>query len=168
LGGDRFIVAAEIGATLIPDLPDLDDARFGRSGAFGIGNNAGVSHLDETGDIEYCEVGGTTANVNTDYCNDEGYVSQLSGGIRLRSGINYNNAFFGLNATPFMGFGYDLGNGPEPGTQFVNERLTYNVGLQLVYQSRATATINYSSFNGGKYHTRKDRDNIALAASYSF
>jgi hypothetical protein len=168
LGGDRFIVAAEIGATLIPDLPDLDDARFGRSGAFGIGSNAGVSHLDETGDIEYCEVGGTTANVNTDYCNDEGYVSQLSGGIRLRSGINYNNAFFGMNATPFMGFGYDLGNGPEPGTQFVNERLTYNVGLQLVYQSRATATINYSSFNGGKYHTRKDRDNIALAASYSF
>jgi len=168
LGGDRFIIAAEFGATYVPGLPDLDDARYGRSGTYGIGDNAGVSHLDETGEIEYCEVGGTTANVSPEYCNDEGFVSKLSGGVRLRSGINYNNAFAGLNATPFLGFGYDIGNGPEPGTQFIDERLTYNIGMQLVYQSRITATINYTSYNGGDYNDRKDRDNIALAANYSF
>jgi hypothetical protein len=168
LGGDRFIVAAEIGATYVPDLPRLDDARYGRSGAFGIGDNAGVNPADTTGAINYCEVGGLTANVNTDSCNDEGFVSQLSGGIRIRSGINYNNAFAGVNMTPYGALAYDLGNGPEPGSQFLDERLTASFGVKFVYQNRAQATVTYTNFSGGDYNDRKDRDNIALAASYSF
>ncbi|MGK0247281.1 MAG: hypothetical protein ACI910_000003 [Oleispira sp.] len=168
LGGDRFIVAAEIGATFIPDLPSLDDARFGRSGAFGVGNNAGIDPDAPSPEFDYCISGGTVANIDASRCNDEGYVSQLSGGIRFRSGINYNNAFAGFNTTPYVGMGYDIGNGPEPGSQFIDERLTVAVGIRVTYQNRAQATFTYTDYSGGDYNDRKDRDNIALAASFSF
>jgi hypothetical protein len=168
MGADRLAVAAEVGATYIPDLPDLDDARYGRSGAYGIGNNDGVYPGAPTEDTDYCLVGGSSANVNSDNCTDEGYTTQLSGGIRLRAGMDYNNAFAGVNMTPNIAISYDQGNGPEPGAQFIDQRLTTAVGVKFVYQNQTQVSVNYTSFDGGDYNTTKDRDNIALSASYSF
>ena len=169
-GADRLAVVAEVGATYVPDLPDLDDARYGRSGTFGIGDNDGVwaSPTDPNANTNYCVDGGTSANVNTDYCNDEGYVTQLSGGIRFRAGMDYNNAFSGVNMTPNVAISYDAGNGPEPGAQFIDQRLTTAIGVKFVYQNQTQVSVNYTQFDGGDYNTVKDRDNIALSASYSF
>jgi len=187
LGADRLALAAEIGATYIPDLPSLDDARYGRSGAYGLGDAAGVdagyaavqaaagaaeSPAVTLGNVDPClsgyGVGKSGANSNSDNCTDEGYVTQLSGGIRLRAGIDYNNAFAGVNMTPNVAISYDQGNGPEPGSQFIDQRLTTAIGVKFVYQNQTQVTVNYTSFDGGDYNTTKDRDNIALAASYSF
>jgi hypothetical protein len=169
LGADRLAVVAEVGATYVPDLPSLDDARYGRSGAFGIGNNDGVYPADPGGGAtDYCIDGGSSANVNLSNCTDEGYVTQLSGGIRIRAGIDYNNAFAGVNMTPNLAISYDEGNGPEPGAQFIDERLTTAIGVKFIYQNQTQVTVNYTNFSGGDYNTTKDRDNIALAASYSF
>jgi len=165
-GADRLAVVAEVGATYVPDLPDLDDARYGRSGAFGIGNNDGV--WDAAPTTNFCVDGGDAANVNSDNCTDEGYVTQLSGGIRFRAGMDYNNAFAGVNMTPNVAISYDAGNGPEPGAQFVDQRLTTAVGVKFVYQNQTQVSVNYTQFDGGDYNTMKDRDNIALSASYSF
>lgn len=166
LGADRLAAVIEVGATYIPDLPDLDDARYGRSGTYGIGNNDGVWDADPT--TNFCVDGGAAANVNTDYCNDEGYVTQLSGGIRFRAGMDFNNAFAGVNMTPNVAISYDSGNGPEPGSQFIDERLTSAIGVRFVYQNQAQVSVNYTQFDGGDYNVVKDRDNIALSASYSF
>jgi len=172
LGADRLAVAAEIGATYIPDLPDLDDARYGRSGAYGLGDAVGVDTIATAAGVDACETGfGPTksgANSNSDNCNDEGYVTQLSGGIRVRAGIDYNNAFAGVNMTPNVAISYDSGNGPEPGSQFIDQRLTTALGVKFVYQNQTQVTVSYTQFDGGDYNTIKDRDNIALAASYSF
>ena len=168
MGADRLAVVAEVGATYVPDLPSLDDARYGRSGTFGIGNNDGVYPGDTTGNINYCEVGGSSANVNTDNCTDEGYVTQLSGGVRFRAAMDYNNAFAGVNMTPKIAISYDKGNGPEPGAQFIDERLTTAIGVKFVYQNQTQVSVDYTQFDGGDYNTTKDRDNIALSASYSF
>ena len=171
-GADRLAVAAEIGATYIPDLPSLDDARYGRSGAYGLGDAVGVDAIATAAGVDACETGFGTgksgANSNPDNCTDEGYVTQLSGGIRLRAGIDYNNAFAGVNMTPNVAISYDQGNGPEPGSQFIDQRLTTAIGVKFVYQNQTQVTVNYTSFDGGDYNTIKDRDNIALAASYSF
>ena len=164
-GADRLAVVAEVGATYVPDLPDLDDARYGRSGAFGIGNNDGVIANDTT---NHCEAPGSGQNANTDYCTDEGYVTQLSGGIRFRAGMDYNNAFSGVNMTPNVAISYDAGNGPEPGAQFIDQRLTTAIGVKFVYQNQTQVSVNYTQFDGGDYNTVKDRDNIAISASYSF
>jgi hypothetical protein len=187
LGADRLALAAEIGATYIPDLPDLDDARYGRSGAFGVGDAAGVDATYSTvqaaagaaatppvtlANVDPCLTGygegQSGANSNTDNCTDEGYVTQLSGGVRLRAGIDYNNAFAGVNMTPNIAISYDQGNGPEPGAQFIDERLTTAIGVKFVYQNQTQVSVNYTQFDGGDYNTTKDRDNFALSASYSF
>jgi hypothetical protein len=187
LGADRLAIAAEIGATYVPDLPDLDDARYGRSGAYGLGDAAGVdvtyagvqaaAGAAETPPVTLANVdpclsgygaGKSGANSNSNNCTDEGYTTQLSGGIRVRAGIDYNNAFAGVNMTPNIAVSYDKGNGPEPGAQFIDERLTTALGVKFVYQNQTQVTVNYTNFAGGDYNTSKDRDNIALAASYSF
>ena len=117
-GADRLAIAAEIGATYVPDLPSLDDARYGRSGAFGLGDAVNVDPVAQAPGADACSVGygdsASGANSNTSNCTDEGYVDQLSGGIRVRAGIDYNNAFAGVNMTPKMSLAYDIGNGPEP------------------------------------------------------
>lgn len=172
LGADRLAVAAEIGATYVPDLPDLDDARFGRSGAFGVGDAVGVDTVATAPGADACINGyGPTksgANSNPSNCTDEGYVTQLSGGIRVRAGIDYNNAFSGVNMRPTFALSYDMGNGPEPGAQFIDERLTTAIGVKFIYQNQTQVSVDYTNFSGGDYNTTKDRDNIALAASYSF
>lgn len=177
LGADRIALAAEIGATYVPDLPDTDDARFGRAGSFGIGNNSNVWNANATTSAtNWCSAAtnpltgaaNSAANPNTDYCTDDGYVDQLSGGIRLRTGFDYNNAFAGVNMTPNLAISYDVGNGPEPGSQFIDQRLTTSLGVKFVYQNQTQVSVSYTDFSGGDYNVLKDRDNIALAASYSF
>jgi hypothetical protein len=172
LGGDRLAVAAEIGATYVPDLPDLDDARYGRSGAFGVGDAVGVDTVATAPGADACVEGYGTgksgANSNPSNCTDEGYVSQLSGGIRVRAGIDYNNAFAGVNMKPNVALSYDKGNGPEPGAQFIDERVTAAIGVKFIYQNQTQVSVNYTNFAGGDYNTTKDRDNIALSASYAF
>ncbi|SIS84198.1 Protein of unknown function [Thalassolituus maritimus] len=166
LGADRLALVGEIGATYIPDLPDTDDARYGRSGAYGIGNNDGV--YAPGGETNYCIDGGTSANVNPDYCTDDGYTTKLSGGIRLRSGLTYNNAFAGVNMTPNLSIAYDKGYGPEPGSQFIDDRLTVGLGVSFLYLNQTSVDVSYTNFSGGKYNQLKDRDNISLSAKYSF
>ena len=179
-GADRLAVVAEVGATYVPDLPDIDDARYGRSGAFGLGDAKGVDDgyaafqgaAGGTGTVDPCltgyGAGQSGANANPDNCTDEGYVTQLSGGIRFRAGMDYNNAFSGVNMTPNVAISYDAGNGPEPGAQFIDQRLTTAIGVKFVYQNQTQVSVNYTQFDGGDYNTVKDRDNIALSASYSF
>lgn len=175
LGGDQLVVAAEIGATHVAGLPSKDVARYGRSGAYGIGDNNGVGGYTVPGDGKgMCSVetlGGnpnTSKNDNTDYCTDEGYVSEWSGGIRLRAGLSYNNAFAGINVTPNINLGYDMGYGPEPGAQFIDKRITYGLGVSFVYMNNASLDITYAGFDGGDYDQMVDRDNVSLAVKYSF
>lgn len=172
LGGDRLAMVAEVGATYLPDLPNRDEARYGRSGAFGLGDAVNVDkHIMPNG-VDACltgyGAGKSGANAIPDNCNNAGYVTQLSAGIRIRAGLDYNNAFSGVNMTPNIAFSYDKGNGPEPGAQFIDDRLTTALGVKFVYQNQTQVSVSYTNFSGGDYNVTKDRDNIALSASYSF
>jgi hypothetical protein len=172
LGADRLAVVGEVGISYIPDLPDTDDARYGRSGAYGIGNNDGV--WAGGGDTNFCtadEFNGkpnSSKNANTDYCTDDGYTTKLAGGVRMRAGLTYNDAFSGVNMTPTLSLAYDKGNGAEPGTQFIDDRLTVGLGVSFLYLNQTSVDIAYTNFSGGKYNQIKDRDNISLSAKYSF
>jgi len=177
MGADRLALVGEIGMTYVDGLPDTDDARFGRSGAYGIGNNDGVWGLNAaTSGTNWCSAdtnpltGGDNSakNANTDYCTDDGYVTELSGGIRLRAAMDFNNAFAGVNVTPKLSVAYDKGNGPEPGAQFIDDRLTTGLSVSFVYQNQTSVDISYTNFSGGDYNVLKDRDNVSLSAKYSF
>ncbi|WP_370248823.1 DUF1302 domain-containing protein [Thalassolituus sp.] len=166
LGADRLAMVGEIGVAYIPELPSTDEARYGRSGAYGIGNNDGV--FAAGGDTNYCIDGGTSANVNTDNCTDDGYVTELSGGVRFRAGLTYNNAFAGMNITPNVNLAYDKGYGPEPASQFIDDRLTAGLGVNFLYLNQTSVDVNYTNYSGGRYNQLKDRDNVSLAVKYSF
>lgn len=167
LGADRISLVSEVGMTYVDDLPDTDDARYGRSGAYGIGDTQGVAVGTPLENLNTC-VTGPGGNVNTSYCNDEGYVNELSGGIRVRATMDFNNAFAGVNVSPRFSLAYDQGNGPEPGAQFINDRLTTALSVSFVYQNRTSVDIGYTNFSGGDYNVVKDRDNVTLSAKYSF
>ncbi len=173
LGADRLTFIAEVGVTHIPDLPSTDDARYGRSGAYGIGDNVGVA--PGTGKWDFCEntttpTGGpnTGANVNPQNCTDEGYVTEWAGGIRVRTSLDYNNVFAGVNMTPSLTLSYDKGYGPEPGSQFIDKRFVYSLGATFVYQNNASLDVAYTGYEGGDYDQMIDRDNVQLALKYSF
>lgn len=177
LGSDRLSLVSEVGVSYIPGLPDTDKARYGRSGAYGIGNNDGVWGLnDTTMATDFCSAavnpltGGVNSgqNANTSNCTDDGYVTKWSGGIRVRAALDYNNAFAGLNVTPVLSLGYDKGNGPEPGAQFIDDRVSTGIGVNFLYLNQTSVEVAYSNFSGGKYNQMKDRDNISLSAKYSF
>ncbi|MEN9465684.1 MAG: hypothetical protein RL217_1865 [Pseudomonadota bacterium] len=175
LGGDQLALAAEVGVTHVAGLPSLDKARYGRSGAYGIGNNGGVGNFLPAGvsaGTDMCSFGtpatNSARNENDSYCTDEGYVTDWSGGIRLRAGLTFNNAFAGVNMTPNINLGYDLGYGPEPGAQFIDKRLSYGVGASFVYLNNTTVDVTYAGFDGGDYDQMIDRDNVSLAVKYAF
>src|SRR5690554_6035791 len=166
LGADQLAFIAEAGVNYVPDLPNKSDARYGRAGAYGIGNTTGGQNACTVGSVA---PGGTALkNLNQDYCSDEGYVSEWSGGVRMRAGLSYNNAFAGINVTPNINLAYDMGYGPEPGAQFIDKRFAYGVGVSFVYMNNATLDVTYADFEGGDYDQMVDRDNISLAVKYSF
>ena len=169
-GADRLALVSEIGMTYVDGLPSLDKARYGRSGAYGIGNNDGVwaNPSDPQAAINYCTDGGSAANVQAKNCTNDGYTTELSGGIRLRASMDYNNAFAGVNVTPTLSVAYDKGNGPEPGAQFLDDRLTTGLGVSFVYLNKTSVDLSYTNFTGGDYNQLKDRDNVSLSAKYSF
>lgn len=158
-GADQLAVVAEAGVNYVPDLPNKSDARYGRSGAYGIGTTTG-------GDV--CSTHPALGNLNKSYCTDEGYVTEWSGGVRVRAGLSYNNAFAGINVTPNINLAYDMGYAPEPGAQFIDKRFAYGLGVSFVYMNNATVDLTYAGFEGGDYDQMVDRDNISLAVKYSF
>ncbi|WP_419812700.1 DUF1302 domain-containing protein [Bacterioplanoides sp.] len=178
---DQLAIVAEVGVNYIPDLPSLDDARYGRHGAYGLGDNAGVWTVNDTvpnpaPNFNYCEGPLPTSNgplpvapnITPKNCNDEGFTDKWSGGLRLRTTLNYNNAFAGVNVAPRLSVAYDQGNGPEPGSQFIDDRLTTGLAVEFVYRNSMSAEIAYTNYSGGKYNILKNHDTLNLSAKYSF
>ncbi|EAT11859.1 DUF1302 domain-containing protein [Bermanella marisrubri] len=186
MGASRLTFATEIGMTHVLDLRSKDEARYGRSGVYGVGSfdpiavGNGAFYTCDANDIS---AGPTTAgstdgtngtngaggsNENPANCTNDGYVDETSGGIRVRASLDYNNAFFGANLRPKIALGYDMNNGPEPGSQFVDGRIQASLGLDFVYLNRYSGGIAYSMFDGGDYNVTSDRDNVSLNLKVTF
>jgi len=183
MGASRLTFISEVGVTYIPDLPDLADARYGRSGTTGMGDFDPVA-ADVTGDgvvdgFFTCDASATNSlsqgvdgeagsNLNPNYCTNDGYVDQTSGGIRVRGILDYPNALFGVNLKPKVALRMDFGNGPEPGSQFIDERIQASVGLDFDYLNKYSGGIAYTAFEGGDYDPLTDRDNVSLNLKVTF
>jgi Protein of unknown function (DUF1302) len=164
MGASRLSLITEFGATYVHDLPDEDEARYGRSGTFGIGTLP-VDGSNFTGD--FCEAG---ANINTNYCNNEGFTTSFSWGYRTRLVWSYLNAFSGINLSPQLAWSHDVqGYAPSPGGNFSEGNKAIGLSLQAEYQNRITGNIGYTNFFGGKpYNELTDRDFVSASVSYSF
>jgi hypothetical protein len=167
MGASRMSFISEVGATYVHGLPSLDEARYGRSGTFGVGP------IERNG-IDICEVGigggGLFANANPDNCVNDGYTTDFSWGYRARAVWNYPNAIAGINLNPQLAFTHDVeGYAPQPGGNFIEGRKSVGISLEAVYQNSITADIGYTNFFGGEpYNELTDRDFVSASVSYSF
>ncbi|MFT7338108.1 MAG: hypothetical protein ACI92B_001437 [Marinobacter maritimus] len=164
MGASRLSLITEFGATYVHDLPSLDEARYGRSGTFGIGTLPLAN-----GDLCKGE-GGTAENINTSYCTNDGFTTDFSWGYRSRLVWNYQNAFAGINLSPQLAWSHDVkGYSPQPGGNFNEGSKAIGLSLEAVYQNKITGNIGYTNFFGGKpYNELTDRDFVSASVSYSF
>jgi len=170
LGASRLSFVSEVGATYVPDLPSLEEARYGRSGAYGIGT---IPDEDaSTGD--WCTAptrdgeNNTARNLNSDYCTNDGFVEELSYGVRARASLDYPNALFGWNFKPQLSIGLDKGTAPEPGGAFVDGRITTGLALNFDYLNAYSAGLAYTMYEGSDYDQLVDRDNVSLNLKVTF
>jgi len=161
-GASRLTFVGEVGATYVHGMKDKSEARYGRSGAFGIGS------FDVPG-VGTCEAG-LAPNINSRNCTNDGYTTSFSWGYRMRAALDYNDVFAGINLTPTLSWSHDVkGYAPEPGGNFVEGRQAVGLSLKAVYLNQYTANLGYTNYFGGKpYNMLKDRDNVSLSVSYSF
>jgi len=158
-GASRLSFVAEVGMTYIHDLPPKSEARYGRSGIYGLGD------FDSTGLATECE----QENINPDNCTTDGFVTDFAWGYRLAGSLMYNNAFMGANLKPTFSWSHDVnGNSLEPGGAFNDEQKAAGLGLTAQYQNNYEASIEYTTYFGGDYNTISDRDNVTASLSYAF
>jgi len=163
MGADRFIIIAEAGATYVHDLPSKSEARYGRSGIYGIGTLE-VEGDDFTGDV--CTEG---ANINPSNCSNDGFTTPFSWGYRALFAWQYQNALAGVNLTPQVFFSHDVkGFAPEPAANFREGDKEIGLALSADYLNAYTAEISYTSYFGGKFNDFSDRDFLSASISYSF
>lgn len=167
MGASRMSLITEFGATYVHDLPDYDEARYGRSGTFGLGTVPGINGQDLCVSNAPVPAG---SNINTNYCNNEGFTTDFSWGYRARLVWDYPNAIAGINLSPQLAWSHDVqGYSPQPGGAFNEGNKAVGVSLQGVYQNRITGNIGYTNFFGGKpYNELTDRDFVSASVSYSF
>jgi len=156
MGASRLSIVAEAGATYIHDLPDTDEARYGRSGTFGLGATAGPE----------CQLN----NLNPKYCNNDGFVTDFAWGYRASFTLEYPNAFAGINLAPSLFWSHDVkGYAPQPGGAFNEGNKSVGLSLTGVYQNKITGNIGYTNYFGGEpYNEMTDRDFVSASVSYSF
>ncbi|SFM89273.1 DUF1302 domain-containing protein [Marinobacter pelagius] len=156
MGASRLSFITEFGATYVHDLPDEDEALYGRSGTFAIGTRPGGG----------CE----ELNLNDTYCTTDGFTTDFSWGYRARFVWDYPNAIAGINLSPQLAWSHDVkGYSPQPGGAFNEGSKAIGLSLQAVYQNRITGNIGYTNFFGGKpYNELTDRDFVSASVSYSF
>ena len=157
LGASRLSLVGEVGMTYIHDLPPKSEARYGRSGTYGIGAFDGFGTS--------CE----QENINPSNCTNDGFVTDFSWGYRIRANLSYNNALFGATLKPNIAWSHDVnGYAPAPGGAFNEGNKAIGLGLDAEYRNNYTASIQYTNYFGGDYNTIRDRDNITASVSYSF
>ncbi len=163
MGASRLTFVGEVGATYVHDLPGQDEARFGRSGTFGIGTLPGGACAG-TGST------GAALNNNVSNCTQDGFVTDFSWGYRARLVWDYPNVFAGVNLQPQLAWSHDVeGYAPQPGGAFNEGSKSIGVSVEAVYQNKYTGEIGYTNFFGGKpYNELTDRDFISASVSYSF
>ncbi|KEF30006.1 MAG: DUF1302 domain-containing protein [Gammaproteobacteria bacterium] len=169
MGAARFIIIGEVGATYIHDLPGKSEARYGRSGIYGVGP-VPLDGASFSGD--FCSNGTDSTprlNINATNCQGDGFTTSFSWGYRTLFVWDYPDAVAGVNLRPRLFLSHDVkGYAPDPGGNFKEGNKAVGLGLEATYQNAYKASLSYTNYFGGDYNEINDRDFAAASISYSF
>ncbi len=159
LGANQWVLVSEVGATIVPDLPDKDLLRFDGPGTALSGDPLAPTILSGAG-----------GHANDRYEPASAFADDFSWGYRLAARIDYTDVFSGINLSPAIAFAHDVdGNTPLPIGNFMQDRKSVTIGVTATYQNSWQAALKYTEFFGNEtYNLMNDRDFLSAMIQYSF
>ena len=154
LRASQLILVGEVGGVWVEDLPDKNVLRYESPGTYTSGSGSAM-------------LGTGSALPATPL---EAFADDFSWGYQLVGRLDYNNLFAGINVHPTIAFTHDVkGNSPTPLGNFLEDRKSLNLAVELVWQNAWSWELRYVDFwGGGRYNLIADRDYVATTFKYSF
>jgi hypothetical protein len=110
----------------------------------------------------------STGNLNTSYCETEGYATTNAWGYRLRAEFSYPGLFAGINVKPRVFWSHDV-KGYSADSTFVEDRMALGLGVRFDYLNRYYADLSFNKFNRqAKYDVFHDRDFASVVVGMNF
>jgi len=191
LGAENMLVVGEIGSQW-NDVPDYTKGgiRYGRGFMYGFGSspqfgpptadnpsgNPGLATaLGPNGDL--CSptfsglpvpVANALYNPQPNGCRNDGFVTDVAWGYRLRVSMDYNNLLnSGVTVTPSVFWAHDV-EGVSMDPTFIEDRMTLGLGVKFNYNKKYVLDVNYVSYENGGFDPLFDRDYYSAAVSVTF
>lgn len=161
LGAERLTLLGEVAWVHTAGLSARGE-RFGRDPVFGPGPLADAGCVG----LNAATLGGAGANVAR-YCENEGFVTSNAWGYRIKAVWEYPDLVQRTVFKPNLAWSHDV-NGYGPNGSFNEGAKAVSLGLDAVYQNTYRAAVAYSTFFGGRYNTRVDRDFLSLSIGLDF
>jgi len=187
LGSQNMVIVGEVGGQW-NNVPDYTKGgvRYGRGFMYGTGSGPGYGPSTEPagqptlgvaslGDV--CSptfvglpvpVFNTLYNPHPEGCKNDGYVTDMAWGYRLRVSMDYNNVMnSGVTVTPSVFWSHDV-EGISMDPAFIEDRQTLGLGLKFNYNKQYTVDLNYVSYSNNTFDPLFDRDYYSAAFSVTF
>lgn len=163
LGADQIILISEVGFTQVFGMPKRSRLQFEGSGANRTHYSPGA---DGTGTAD----GQADPRRLNPTQQTGGFADAFSWGVRFALRSEYNDLLFGWTFKPTLAYFWDIGGiAPSPAQNFVEGRKEIAAGTDVNFTQSLSGRIVYQWYTGGgRYNTRRDRDNLALSFSYAF
>jgi hypothetical protein len=189
LGAESLLVVGEIGSQW-NNVPDYTKGgvRYGRGFMYGFGSGPGFGPATAdnpegrpgigtalNGDL--CSptfsglpvpVANAFYNAQPNGCRNDGYVTDVAWGYRLRLSADYNNVMdSGVTVTPSVFWAHDV-EGVSMDPTFIEDRMTLGLGVKFNYNKKYVLDLNYVSYDNDNFDPLFDRDYYSAAVSVTF
>ena len=155
LGAQHMTVQGEVALLQIGGLESRSEARYGRDPVYGPGSLSGNACV--TRNTNELNAAGASLNNAARYCSGDGFVTSTAWGYRARAVWEYQQVLPKLTLKPQLAWAQDVA-GYAPDGLFSEGAKAASIGLDAEYQNIYRASLMYSSFFGGEFNTRADRD----------
>jgi diadenosine tetraphosphatase ApaH/serine/threonine PP2A family protein phosphatase len=188
LGAENMLVVGEIGSQW-NDVPDYTKGgiRYGRGFMYGTGSGPGYFYdpnspsgqpgLDVASAGDFCSptysglpvpAANRFYNPQPNGCRNDGYVTDVAWGYRLRVSADYNNVMnSGVTVTPSVFWAHDV-EGVSMDPTFIEDRMTLGLGVKFNYNKKYVLDLNYVSYDNDNFDPLFDRDYYSAAVSVTF
>jgi hypothetical protein len=187
IGAENVLIVGEIGGQW-NNVPDYTKGgvRYGRGFMFGTGSSpeygpggapSGQPALGPYSLGNLCTptfsglpvpVYNTLYNPQPEGCKNDGYITDMAWGYRLRVSMGYNNVFnTGVTVTPSVYWAHDV-EGVSIDPQFNEDRQTLGLGVKFDLNKKYVFDLNYVSYANNNFDPLFDRDYYSAAFSVTF
>jgi hypothetical protein len=110
----------------------------------------------------------TSFNPHPIGCNNDGYITDMAWGYRLRVSADYNNVFnSGVTVTPSVFWSHDV-EGISMDPAFIEDRQVLGLGLKFNYNKKYVFDLNWVEYADENFDPLFDRDYYSASLSVTF